>query len=125
MLFRSACMMVDAKVFEEVGRFDEEFTVALNDVDLCLKIRDIGKKIILDPNIVMYHYESKSRGYEETSEKQNRFKSEIKRFRDKWPKVLEEGDPYYSPNLTLLYGDCTPRRSEERFLIVEEINESD
>ena len=117
----AACMMVDAKVFEEVGGFDEEFTVSLNDVDLCLKIRDIDKKIILDPNIVMHHYESKSRGYEETSEKQARFKKEIKRFREKWVDILRDGDPYYSPNLTLLYGDCSPRRTEERFLIAEEI----
>ncbi|HAQ51433.1 MAG TPA: glycosyltransferase family 2 protein [Lachnospiraceae bacterium] len=117
----AACMMVDAKVFEEVGGFDEEFTVSLNDVDLCLKIRKAGKKIILDPNITMYHYESKSRGYEETADKQARFKSEIKRFREKWSDILSDGDPYYSPNLTLLYGDCSPKREEERFLIVEEI----
>ena len=117
----AACMMVDAKVFNEVGGFDEEFTVALNDVDLCLKIREAGKKIMLDPNVMMHHYESKSRGYEESKEKQNRFKGEIKRFRDKWAKMLREGDPYYSPNLTLLYGDCSPRRNVERFLIVEEI----
>lgn len=121
----AACMMVDARVFEEVGGFDEEFTVALNDVDLCLKIRDKNKKIILDPNVVMHHYESKSRGYEETADKQARFKSEIKRFRDKWAKMLKEGDPYYSPNLTLLYGDCSPRRAEERFLIVEEIEQGE
>ena len=117
----AACMMVDAKVFNEVGGFDEEFTVALNDVDLCLKIREAGKKIMLDPNVMMHHYESKSRGYEESKEKQNRFNGEIKRFRDKWAKMLSEGDPYYSPNLTLLYGDCSPRRNVERFLIVEEI----
>ena len=117
----AACMMVDAKVFNEIEGFDEDFAVALNDVDLCLKIREAGKKIILDPNITMYHYESKSRGYEETADKQARFKSEIKRFREKWSDILSDGDPYYSPNLTLLYGDCSPKREEERFLIVEEI----
>lgn len=121
----AACMMVDAKVFKDVEGFDEEFAVALNDVDLCLKIRKAGKKIILDPNITMYHYESKSRGYEETADKQARFKREIKRFRDKWSKEIEAGDSYYSPNLTLLYGDCSPRRDEERFLIVEEIERGD
>lgn len=119
----AACMMVDAKVYKEVGGFDEEFAVALNDVDLCLKIRDKGKKIILDPNITMYHYESKSRGYEESADKKARFKREIKRFRDKWWKVIKKGDPYYSPNLTHVYGDCSPRRIEERFIIVEEIEQ--
>ncbi len=119
----AACMMVDAKVFKDIGGFDEEFAVALNDVDLCLRIREANKKIILDPNIVMYHYESKSRGYEESVDKKARFKKEIKRFRDKWADIIEKGDPYYSPNLTHMYGDCSPRRIEERFLIVEEIEE--
>lgn len=119
----AACMMVDAKVFKDIGGFDEEFAVALNDVDLCLRIREANKKIILDPNIVMYHYESKSRGYEESADKKARFKKEIKRFRDKWADIIEKGDPYYSPNLTHMYGDCSPRRIEERFLIVEEIEE--
>ncbi len=117
----AACMMVDAKAFKEIGGFDEEFAVALNDVDLCLRIRELGKKIVLDPNVTMYHYESKSRGYEASDEKKARFKREIKLFRDKWAKVIEAGDPYYSPNLTLLYGDCSPKREEESFLIVEEI----
>lgn len=121
----AACMMVDAKVFDEIEGFDEDFAVALNDVDLCLKIRQLGKKIILDPNVTMYHYESKSRGYEESKEQIIRFKREIKRFRDKWSKVIEEGDPYYSPNLTHDRGDCSPRRVEERFLIIEEIERGD
>ena len=119
----AACMMVDAKVFKDIGGFDEEFAVALNDVDLCLRIREANKKIILDPNIVMHHYESKSRGYEESADKKARFKKEIKRFRHKWADIIEKGDPYYSPNLTHIYGDCSPRRIEERFLIVEEIEE--
>ena len=121
----AACMMVDANVFNEIGGLDEEFAVALNDVDLCLNIRDKGKKIILDPNILMYHYESKSRGTDEAPEKINRFKSEIKRFRDKWKKELEEGDPYYSPNLTLDRLDCTPRRLDEKFTLVEEIEQGE
>ena len=117
----AACLMIDAAVWREIGGFDEDFAVALNDVDLCLKVRDKGYKIMLDPNVQMYHYESKSRGYEETKEQITRFKREIKRFRDKWSSVLEAGDPYYSPNLTLDRGDCSPRRVEERFLIIEEL----
>ena len=117
----AACLGVDASVYKAVGGFDEEFAVALNDVDLCLKIRNMGKKIVLDPNISMYHYESKSRGYEELPEQISRFKKEIKRFREKWSNLLEEGDPYYSPNLTLDRADCSPRRTEERFLVIEEI----
>ena len=118
----AACMMVDAKVYEDVGGFDEDFAVALNDVDLCLKIRDKDKKIILDPNVLLYHYESKSRGSDEDESKKERFLSEVKRFRSKWKDFLEKGDPYYSPNLTLTMLDCSPRRADERFEIVEEID---
>ena len=119
----AACFMVKRSVFDAVGGLDEDFIVALNDVDFCLKVRAQGKKVVLDPGIELYHYESKSRGFEETPEKHERFKKEIKRFRDKWAAVLEQGDPYYNKNLSLMYGDCRMRESEEAFAIVEEISE--
>lgn len=117
----AACMMVKRSVFESVGGFDEEFVVALNDVDLCMKIRKSGKLIIFNPWVELYHYESKSRGYEDTPEKLRRFKGEIKRFRDKWHLELEQGDPYYNRNLTLDRGDCSIRRKDEHFEIIEDL----
>lgn len=97
----AACMMVKRNVFEEVGRFDEGYAVAFNDVDLCLKIREAGYLIIYDPYAELNHYESKSRGYEDTEEKVARFNSEVDRFQKRWKDVLQKGDPFYSPNLTL------------------------
>ena len=97
----AACMMMKRNVYEEVGRFDEKFAVAFNDVDLCLKIREAGYLIVYDPYAELNHYESKSRGYEDTEEKVARFNSEVDRFQTKWKDVLAKGDPYYSPNLTL------------------------
>ncbi len=117
----AACLMIKHSVFEEVGGLDEDFIVALNDVDLCLKVRGKGYLIVLDPGIELYHYESKSRGLEETPERHERFKTEIARFRNKWKEVLDAGDPYYNPNLTLVDGDCSLRRPDESFAIVEEI----
>lgn len=117
----AACVMVKRSVFESVGGFDDEFVVALNDVDLCMKIRKSGKLIVLNPWVELYHYESKSRGYEDTPEKLQRFKREIKRFRDKWHLELEQGDPYYNRNLTLDRGDCSIRRKDERFEIIEDL----
>ena len=67
-----ACLMVRRSVFEEVGGMEEEFVVALNDVDFCMKIRSAGYRIIWNPYAKLYHYESKSRGYEDTMEKQDR-----------------------------------------------------
>ena len=97
----AACMMVKRDVFEEVGRFDEKYAVAFNDIDLCLKIREAGYLIVYDPYAELNHYESKSRGYEDTEEKVARFNSEVDRFQKRWKDVLQKGDPYYSPNLTL------------------------
>ena len=108
-----ACMMVKRSVFEKVGGFDEELAVALNDVDLCLKIRREKQLIVMDPGAQLYHYESKSRGQENTEAKVERFKTEIRRFRGKWKEILEEGDPYYNPNLTLCNGECTLRKNNE------------
>lgn len=117
----AACLMIKKSVFEEVEGLDEEFKVALNDVDLCLKVREKGYKIIMNPAVELYHYESKSRGMEETPEKHERFKREIKRFRNKWKEVIDRGDPYYNPNLTLMYGDCRIRSRFEHFDIIDEI----
>lgn len=97
----AACMLVKKDVFRQVGGFDEGYAVAFNDVDLCLRIRKAGYLIVYNPYAEMNHYESKSRGYEDTEEKVKRFNSEISRFEKRWRKFLRQGDPYYNPNLTL------------------------
>ena len=97
----AACLMLRSDVFRQVGGLDEEFAVAFNDVDLCMKIRKEGYLIVWTPYAEAYHYESKSRGLENTPEKQKRFEGEIQRFKDKWKDELTKGDPYYNPNLTL------------------------
>lgn len=97
----AACMMIRSDVFRQVGGLDEGFAVAFNDVDLCMKIREAGYLIVWTPYAEAYHYESKSRGVEDTPEKQKRFEGEVHRFMDKWGRILEQGDPYYNPNLTL------------------------
>ena len=79
--------------------------MALNDIDLCMKIRALGKKIIFNPYAKMYHYESKSRGYEDSQEKIERFNREIAFFQEKWKTQLEAGDPYYNKNQTLHRAD--------------------
>jgi len=96
-----ACMMVRRDVFDKVSGFDENFTHAFNDVDLCLKIRQNGYLIVFTPFAELYHYESKTRGYEDTPEKQERFRRESELLRQKWWEIFKKGDPYYNPNLTL------------------------
>ncbi len=103
----AACMLTKRSVFEQVGGFDEHFEVACNDVDYCLKLREIDKLIVYNAFSQWYHYESKSRGYEDTSEKILRFKNEVKKFQKKWPEILEKGDPYYNPNFPVTQAPFT------------------
>ncbi|MEI3356368.1 MAG: hypothetical protein V8R81_04830 [Clostridia bacterium] len=97
----AACIMAPRKMYEAVGNMDEKFEVAFNDVDFCLKIREQGKLIVYNPYVQFIHYESKSRGFEDTLEKQKRFKGEVERFQKKWKKILKDGDRYYNINLRL------------------------
>lgn len=97
----AACVMVKKEVFEIVGGFDPKLAVAFNDIDFCLKVRKAGYLIVYNPYAELYHYESKSRGQEDTEEKIRRFQREIEIFHEKWYDFLLKGDPYYNPNLTL------------------------
>ena len=94
-----ALLGVSKKNFDQVNGFDETFPIAYNDVDFCLKIQDIGKLITYNPYIEAYHYESQSRGYEDTEEKQKRLKKEENKLKKKWKKYFDVTDKYYSPNL--------------------------
>lgn len=105
----AASMMIRSDVFREISGLDESFAVAFNDVDLCMRIRRAGYLIVWTPYAEAYHYESKSRGYEDTPEKQKRFKGEIDNFIRKWKPFLDNGDPYYNVNLTLEREDFTAK----------------
>lgn len=98
----AACMMLRRAVFEEVGGFDERLSHAFNDVDLCLRIREKGYLNVFTPYAELYHHESASRGYDlATPERTARFAKEVEFMKARWKHVLDAGDPYYNPNLTL------------------------
>jgi len=97
----AACLMMRKEVFDEIGGFDETLAIAFNDVDLCLRIRDAGYLIVYTPYSRLYHHESLSRGYEDTPEKQKRFLEEVHYIRGKWGELIDSGDPYYNPNLSV------------------------
>lgn len=97
----AACMLIRRKVFEEVGGFDEvNLAVAFNDVDLCLKVRAAGHRIVWTPYAALYHLESASRGADTDPAKAKRFEREVLYMLRRWGPVLEQ-DPYYNPNLAL------------------------
>jgi len=91
--------MIRRKVFNELGRFDERLGVAFNDVDLCLRAIASGYRNVCLGHVKLVHHESKSRGYEDSPERQARFGQEITLMRSRWAPILDR-DPYYSPNLT-------------------------
>ena len=101
----AACMMTKKSVYEAVGGLTEELVVAFNDIDYCMKVRELGKLVVYNPYAQLYHYESKSRGLEDSPQKQERYYKEMKYFVTKWKECLDNGDPYYNPNLTLSKAD--------------------
>ena len=95
----AACLMISRKKWDEVGGMEEKLKVAYNDVDLCLKLLEKGYYNVFVPMIRVYHYESKSRGQDNTPEKKARFDYEQDFMRRKWNKRINN-DEFYNPNFT-------------------------
>lgn len=102
-----ACLMVRKSLYEQAGGLEETFAVSLNDVDFCLRLREMGRLNIFTPFAELYHYESESRGDDLHGENAARYNEEAARFRERWKTLLEQGDPYYNPNFTLERSDYT------------------
>lgn len=104
----AACLLTKRTIFDDVrGLNEQDLKVAFNDIDFCLKVRRSGKKIIWTPYALLHHHESKSRGFEDTPEKQARFQKEVLYMIDTWGELLQR-DPYYNPNLSLTSTLYTP-----------------
>ena len=94
-----ALLLVRRDVFDKVHGFEEKLKVTFNDVDFCMRVRAAGFFNIFNPEVEAYHYESKSRGLDESEEKHERFMNESRFFCDRWGENAV--DPYYNVNLTL------------------------
>ena len=101
----AAAMMTKKSAFETVGGFDEELAVAFNDIDYCLKLNKAGLKVVYDPYACFLHYESKTRGQDNTEEKNERYMQELTLFTERWKEIYQNGDPYYNPNLSVTKTD--------------------
>ncbi|GAA4485914.1 glycosyltransferase family 2 protein [Gluconacetobacter asukensis] len=114
----AACLAVRRAVWQQVGGMDEtNLAIAFNDVDLCLKIRKLGLRIVWTPFAELYHHESASRGHDRMGPNAARFQREADIMVARWGDILLN-DPYYSPNYTLENADCTlasPPRRQPRY----------
>ena len=88
-----ACLLVQADAFHHVGRFDAALGVGFNDVDLCLRIGTLGKKVVFDAHAVLIHHESVTRGKSKTDP----HPADTQRFRMRYLERILAGDPYASP----------------------------
>ena len=96
-----ACLAIEKSFWDDLGGLDEQnLTVAYNDIDLCLKAREKGYRIIFTPFAKLMHHESISRGSDDDPAVNERLNREINVMLDRWGDLLEY-DPAYSPNLSL------------------------
>jgi GT2 family glycosyltransferase len=100
----AGCMVIRREMLDAVGGFDERFEVAFNDVDLCIRVRQAGWRIMWTPAAMLYHHESASLGRHNSPERAEKFAEESRLMRDLWGTYLDN-DPYYSPNLSLAPGE--------------------
>ena len=113
----AAGMLVRAEAFDAVGGFDDvALKVAFNDVDLCLRVRQAGYRVIMTPDFAAEHHESLSRGLDTRPTQEGRFFREVETMRERWGALLES-DPYYSRHFALVpttFSELAPFKSTER-----------
>jgi O-antigen biosynthesis protein len=87
--------------YQDVGGMDEvRFPMNFNDVDYCLKLRALGKRVVFTPHAKILHLETANRRGDRAPDTGPSFERELKNLRAKWGAVLA-ADPYYSPVLSL------------------------
>ncbi|EQD68135.1 glycosyl transferase, group 2 family protein [mine drainage metagenome] len=96
----AACMVVQRKAFDSIGGFNENLAIAFNDVDLCIRLRKSGWRIIWTPEAKLFHHESASVGAHNSPERSSIFQAEVALMRELWGGILD-ADPFFNPNLSL------------------------
>ena len=103
-----ACLVVNRRIYEDVGGLDEGLAVAFNDVDFCLKVRQAGYRNLLVPHVTVVHHESATRGLDQDPVRRRRFLAEVARMKERWRDAIY-ADPCYSPHLSLDHDDYSLR----------------
>jgi O-antigen biosynthesis protein len=104
-----ACLMMRAGVFRDAGGFDQrDFPVAYNDIDLCLRVLESGRRVVCTPYAVLEHHEARSKPWSQRDPEAR----EIRAFQARWSRYIAH-DPYYNPNLTRADESYGPRGRDE------------
>lgn len=93
----SACLMIKKSTYLEINGFREDFAVPLNGIDLCLKLRTLGKSVVYTPH-AKFRYHQRQIALPQ--------RQGIEQLREQWPVIYQQGDPYYNPNFSLQHPDC-------------------
>lgn len=93
----AACMLFHSSIFRQLNGFDERFVVGFGDTDLCLRAIETGHRVLMDAHAVLIHHESMSRG----KSAHDPHPKDTRLFVARWHKLLQMGDPCYSPYLCL------------------------
>jgi O-antigen biosynthesis protein len=102
-----ACLAVRRSTYLQVGGLEERLRIAFNDIDLCLKIGQLGKLIVWTPNALLIHYESATRGADKSLRRRVEAFVESNRIRLRWRKFLY-ADPFHNPNICRWNGQAQP-----------------
>jgi GT2 family glycosyltransferase len=101
----AACLTVEKSIFKKVNGLNEKhLSIAFNDVDFCLKVQAAGYRNLWTPWAELYHFESVSRGKDDTKVKRLRLNSEVAYMKDTW-NTTTINDPYYNKFLTRIRED--------------------
>lgn len=91
-----ACLLIDRERYLRIGGMDEALPVAYNDIDICLKVRAAGARIVWDPAAELYHYEGQTR--RDDAPRGPRFESEVQYLEAKWGAAFST-EHYFSPHI--------------------------
>ncbi len=99
-----ACMLVRRRLLEQLGGLDEGYPSAFNDVDLALRVGELGYAVLYVPQAELYHHELQTYGSSHyTGERVAFLDAEVKRLHNRWAQVCA-ADPFHNPNLSLETG---------------------
>jgi GT2 family glycosyltransferase len=96
----AACLLIRADLYRALGGMDENFAIALNDVDLCLRARAAGSRVVYCAHAEMWHYESLSLGRHYAGSRAALESLEVRRLQSRWPGAIA-ADPFYNPLASL------------------------